>query len=216
MARRFFVSAVLAALFTATASRADIMYLSQTRSVMAQASSGAVMASDSRSAPDFGPFDAEVSVQALNPETGFSGFGRANQMSHLEPLRIFAAGAWFGSRDGQAGLPGGGGRSDFSVAVRVVQPLTYEFDASIDGGSTSIALTDGPGGTVDIRTPGSYSGTLMPGVYLLEGHTMGSAGFPAGSGGFLLELVVPAPSPALGIGAGLALGAAWPRRRRCM
>lgn len=202
---------VIAAL--ANCAYADFAYISQTRSITASAVSGAVTDSQSMSASDFGPFNATVNARAFNPDTGFSGFGSASQTSSFAPLQILAGGSWSGRRDGQTGQPSGGGTSTFHVSFTIDTAVDYEFTAStVDGAMFAFIFTGaGPGGGLDIRQPGTYAGTLVPGPYLLDGVTSGSAGFPAGGGGFNLRLTIPSSATACLGGLGALVAS---RRRR--
>ena len=194
----------------ASPARAGFTYIAQTRSITANAVSGGVTDSHSLSATTFDVFDASVSAQAFNPDTGFSGFGGATQLSRLDPLQVVAIGSWSGHRDGQTGFPSGGGTSSFDITFTLDQAADFRFEAS---GVINVAFVyvSAPGDWLHIRANGIYTGTLIPGTYMMGGSTSGSAGFPAGSSSFTMNLTIPSPGSATVLAAGfLCIG----RRRR--
>jgi len=203
---------VAAAVVIASSSglQASIVYTSQNRFVTARAEAalGTVVDTHTITAPDFGPFDASVSAEAIDPIFMVSGFGRASQHSTLDPLGFEVNGDWSGGRTGQGAS--GGGTSSFSIAFTLAEPLDYTFTVSAIPGL--FYMFTGPDGFT-LTELGTFTGVLQPGEYFVSAAVSGSAGFPPSGGGFAMELiVVPGPGgvilPVLGL-AGLRRRRGW-------
>ena len=174
---------------------------------------------ESRTAPDFLPFDATVT------ELGDFGNGaNASQRSSLFPDVIRAAGRG-GGWGGNMGFSGTG-ESSFDVSFTVDLPTPFKFVGDWDtllgrtAARASVSFT-GPGGVIYASTAGpdihdfwELDGTLTPGAYRLTCSVTAHAAFSTNSSGgaYSLALYVPAPGAAALFGACGLLALRRPRR----
>lgn len=200
------------ALFTLAAStataQAGFVYTHQERRILAWATAevGDIYVEDSRSAPDFGPFNEYLEVTARSTDMTHSGWGTASQHSTLDPLRIRVSGGWTGGRSGGHG-GAGGGTSSFNVAFTLDAASAFTLYAYAD----SSFVFAGPDGFL-IDATGNYSGTLQAGGYSMSALTMGSGGGPASGGGISVDLTL-VPTP-WGVAAFTPIALNSARRRR--
>ena len=198
-------------LLVSAAGRADIVPVSQARSVQVSASEtyvqdgspGSDQKSDSQAAADFQPF-----ATSLTAPTHFSlGSGTADQASQIGPTLVNANGhvTTLGSSTptGNAHLQGAGsgtGSTSFSLTFDLTEPTTVNLNALLisDGSNlpdgmnlASMKLTGPMGAIFDLSTtspiskntiPFTYADQLGAGRYTVEASALGTAPPPVAPG----------------------------------
>lgn len=206
----------------AGAASADVVYLSQSRSLMVVAGPFPENASSS----ELGEFRAQLhnrfdSDHGQYSEADGTMYSWMDTGTILMADRISAVDAY-----GEAGAGGGGGIAIVDAVFRVTAPQRYDFvgvttmDSSSQwGGHFMTVNLIGAGGTVfemthfPFGTTERYSGMLAAGEYHLHmehNFGYGGVGLGHGEGSFTASLTVPAPGT-LGL---LAAGCVARRRRR--
>ncbi|MBS0195556.1 MAG: WD40 repeat domain-containing protein [Planctomycetes bacterium] len=182
------VGTAVVACATAGSARADVTYISQTRTVSASAMLGN---GGSATAPDYGPFNQSVSAQN---ELGWGNGAGASQHSTINATRLDASGSQ--SANGGIQLSWGRSSSVFDVTFSVDTPTVYTLYGYWEANPSSYTLADagveltGPTGTIYAsrsyrdNTNNVYqdhydlSGKLEPGVYHIRTYGSGySSGY---------------------------------------
>lgn len=193
---------VICLLAVGAQARAEVVLLSQSRSVYA---SGAVLwaSSDSLLAPDFGPFEADIRAVGVGTLGGFAE-GSATQVSEIHTGRFSIHG-----RASAAAQNGGWsnveyaqstGRSSFEVLFEVSQPVLFSLAGVLAHSGTCLQLDrDGasflffhPDGKNEIAV--SEVGILPSGAYTLIVNASASAQEYGGQdGSFDIDLFLEVP-----------------------
>ena len=194
----------------------DVVYLSQSRTVGGYLSEHFwvyfpdedtfdyvdVQGGDSKAAPDFGYWDASLTVDVTPPPNTRESSGRttSTQISRLSDAGICAGGEIGGSTGTEFGAYGVS--SDLDVTFRLTEPrdyvLRYEVRTDyIANRRTTISLARAGGGAVfeevvpqttpDDTATGTRSGTLGPGTYTYRFHVE-ACGDVSTSGPYDIEL----------------------------
>jgi hypothetical protein len=201
---RVYLLAVMAALTTAPIAMADVIYISQKRSVSI---GNQGIAWKYEEAPDFGPF-----VASIMADPPYGDYAKASQASTLNPKSIVAKGACSGGKS--SGAFQGFGTSLLSVKFWVGKPTpwalkgfleytcNYSLSISLSGPGVNISIVNPPGGVCGAPKtywPLDMSDALQPGMYTFSV----SAGAAGGSsptnnwGSVLYDLILDFTEPCL-------------------
>jgi len=186
----------------------QLTYVSQQRSV----SAWALGINQSATAPDFGPFNTDVSAETYSDISHHYYYGRATQTSALDPSRI----AMGGLVTGTSNSGNGGGDSALTVSFDVAEPVPFRVTgsgSSYPSRSSSIRLFSDSLSLVDWQPPpGTYfpvsadfSGVLTPGRYTFAAEFNASGYFSdtsANGFGFTAQLDLPEPTSVAAVVAG--------------
>ena len=220
-----------------SATALSIVPVAQVRTVSAdaQAAPPSTMDSDSRSAPDFGPFDETASANVVLSDA--SANGTASQHSEIGALSVTASGG-VDATSSSTGCTGcfsaSSGGSNFSFTFDLPEPSPYTLSGFLQAyvpsagpsASSQVVLTDvATNQTIasafaDENTPLGFpdsSGVLPAGRYRLDANSVVSQyGLYASASFNFTFTLIPEPSTGVLLGGGLALliaSARMPHRR---
>ena len=191
----FAISVFLLSLASSAAGQLNYVLQARTVSVSVH---GQTDASQSVSAPDFGPFDGTATASAGG------GDATSHQVSTLSASGISVVGDFHADNPAFAGTGTTRGESLTDVTFSISSPATYRLSGMVAQSSfnthpRTVRLT-GPATNVDLEGPNSFdtSGALAPGQYRLFVDVVSATAFGSSSdptSGFNASFtVVPEPS----------------------